>query len=137
MININLNYRPFGLDEPLDFQIDGKKVSGWFESITDNIATLRVFKDEYSNMKMNDFMEIHIDYLFNEFEERLKRGYQVSKATVSNVHESELYQNGWCVKTGMGVVDPDPHRHYTFLEFVYHCGSSIAPYKSLKERFIV
>jgi hypothetical protein len=49
MININLNYRPFSLDEPLDFQIDGKKVSGWFESITDDIITLKVFKDEYSN----------------------------------------------------------------------------------------
>ena len=118
---ININYRPFSLDEPLDFQICGKKVSGWFESITDDIITLKVFKDEYSNLKMNDFMEIHINHLFNEFEERLKRGYQeylkLPKATVSNFHESELYQNYWYVKTGLGV-----HRHYTFLEFVFKCG---------------
>jgi len=140
--NINTNYKlylnklPFSVDEPLDFQVDGKKISGWFESISDNIITLRVFKDEYSNLEMNDFMKIHIDYLFNEFEERLKSGYQeylkLPKATVSNVHESELYQNGWCVKTGLGVVDPDPHKYYTFLEFVFHCGKN----EKLFNRFI-
>lgn len=133
MKNIN---RIFEKDEELEFKIDDKKISGWFESINDDVITLKIFKDEYWNLKMNDFVEIHIDYLFDEFEEKFKKGYEeylkLPKAGLRDSNENELYKNHWCLITGLGVVSPNPHRHYSFLEFVFHCGRKI----ELFNRFI-
>jgi len=73
----------------------------------------------------------------NKFEEKLKKGYEeylkLPKAEINGVNKkAEIYVNNWCVLTGRSMVYPHPHRHYTFLEFVFHCGKS----DSLYNRFI-
>lgn len=69
----------------------------------------------------------------NEFEEKLKLGYEeYLKLPKSGFSETELYANGWYIMTGMSIIHPHPHRHYTFLEFVYWCGKD----ENLYNRFI-
>lgn len=63
----------------------------------------------------------------NKFEEKLKLAYEeyikLPKAECSGINrEAELYINNWYITTGRSIVHPNPHRHYTFLEFVYWCG---------------
>jgi len=126
--------RKFSIDEELEFYVDGLKISGWFESITDDVIRLKVFKDECFNSQMNDLIEINIKYLSNKFEQKLKNAYEeykkLPKAEINK--KSELYDNQWCVITGLGVVYPDPHRYYTFLEFVFWCGKD----RTLYDRFL-
>ncbi len=66
----------------------------------------------------------------NKFEQKLKNGYdeylKLPKAG-RNIN-SELYNNQWCFLTGMSIISPHPHRHFTFLEFVFHCGKDITLY---------
>lgn len=69
----------------------------------------------------------------NKFEEKLKRGYEeylkLPKAECSGANrEAELYTNRWYIMMGRSIVHPHPHRHYTFLEFVYWCGKDEALY---------
>jgi hypothetical protein len=70
------------------------------------------------------------------FEDRLKIGYQeylkLPLAEITTYNENELYKNGWYTRIGLGVVSPDPHKHYSFLVFVFECGRK----ESLYERFI-
>jgi hypothetical protein len=73
----------------------------------------------------------------NKFEEKLRLGYEeylkLPKAECSGVNrESELYTNRWYIMMGRSIVDPHPHRHYTFLEFVYWCGKD----ENLYDRFL-
>lgn len=72
----------------------------------------------------------------NKFEEKLKLGYEeylkLPKAEGSGYREAELYTNRWYVMMGRSIVDPHPHRHYTFLEFVYRCGKD----ETLYNRFL-
>jgi len=73
----------------------------------------------------------------NIFEAKLKLAYdeylKLPKATVSGENRTaELYLKHWCVNEGRSIVHPHPHRHYTFLEFVYWCGKD----ESLYNRFI-
>lgn len=51
--------------------------------------------------------------------------------TIENL-TSELYNNQWCFLTGLSVMEPHPHRHYTLLEFAYNCGID----KTLRQRFL-
>jgi hypothetical protein len=73
----------------------------------------------------------------NKFEEKLKLGYEeylkLPKAECSGVNrEAELYSNRWCILMGRACVHPHPHRHYTFLEFVFWCGKD----ETLYNRFL-
>jgi hypothetical protein len=73
----------------------------------------------------------------NKFEEKLKLGYEeylkLPKAECSGVNrETELYTNRWYIMMGRSIVHPHPHRHYTFLEFVYWCGKD----ENLYNRFL-
>jgi hypothetical protein len=73
----------------------------------------------------------------SKFEEKLKLGYEeylkLPKAECSGVNrEAEIYSNKWCVSTGRSIIHPNPHRHYTLLEFAYWCGKN----ESLYNRFI-
>lgn len=43
----------------------------------------------------------------------------------------ELYDNQWCILTGLACMDPHPHRHYTLEEFKL----AIQAKPELKERF--
>lgn len=71
------------------------------------------------------------------FEEKLQIGYheylKLPKAEVSGINRNtELYSNNWCKIEGRACIHPHPHRHYTFLEFVFYCGNN----EKLYERFI-
>lgn len=72
----------------------------------------------------------------NAFEEKLDAAYQeylkLPLATFNDIHENEIYNNGWYQVTGRRIIAPHPHRHYTFLEFVYHCGRD----KNLHTKFL-
>jgi hypothetical protein len=72
----------------------------------------------------------------NKFEQKLKMGYKeyltLPKATIQDHRKNEIYTNGWYIMTGRSMISPHPHRHYTFLEFVYHCGNK----NSLYQKFI-
>ena len=46
---------------------------------------------------------------------------------------AELYCNKWCIVTGHGFAHPEPHRHFSFLEFVFFCGKD----EKLYNRFVV
>ncbi len=67
-------------------------------------------------------------------EEKIKIGYEeYLKLPLSTIREhTELYNNQWCIRSGRGVVGPDPHRYYTFIEFTFYCGKK----ENLFERFI-
>ena len=72
----------------------------------------------------------------NKFEEKLKLGYEeyLKLPKCSGVNrEAELYTKEWCLLTGLSCVHPHPHRHYTFLEFVYYCGKD----ETLFDRFLL
>jgi len=51
----------------------------------------------------------------------IKRAYKEYKLSplpdVTNHVNNLLLKNGWCIRIGMSVVAPDPHRHFTFEEF--------------------
>lgn len=71
------------------------------------------------------------------FEDKFKIGYEeylkLPKATISGENRNaELYSKQWCYFTGRSFVHPNPHRHYTFIEFVYFCGKN----EELSQRFI-
>jgi hypothetical protein len=70
----------------------------------------------------------------NKFEDKLKAGYESYLALPKEKRglHSEMYSNGWCILTGRAIVSPHPHRHYTFLEFVYWCGKD----ETLYNRFL-
>lgn len=45
------------------------------------------------------------------------------KATISGGWENwGIYRNNWCVITDRSFYEPYPHRHFTFKEFLHHCG---------------
>ncbi len=76
----------------------------------------------------------------NKFEETLKLGYEeylkLPKAEYRGVNrDTELYTNQWCVMMGRSIVHPHPHRHYTFLEFVYRCGKDEALYNRFLKNY--
>jgi hypothetical protein len=63
----------------------------------------------------------------NKFEEKFKKGYdeylKLPKAECSGInYDAVLYSNNWCVNIGRSIIHPNPHRHYTFLEFIFWCG---------------
>ena len=70
------------------------------------------------------------------FEERFKSGYEeylkLPKEDRMENRNSDLYTNGWCVLTGRAIIHPHPHRHFSFLEFVYYCGKD----QTLFDKFI-
>lgn len=71
------------------------------------------------------------------FEEKLQIGYKeylkLPKAESSGINRNtELYSNNWCKFEGRACIHPHPHRHYTFLEFIFYCGNN----EDLYERFI-
>lgn len=71
------------------------------------------------------------------FEDKFKIGYEeylkLPKATMSGENRhADLYSKQWCYFTGRACIHPNPHRHYTFLEFIYWCGKN----EELYERFI-
>lgn len=72
----------------------------------------------------------------NKFEEKLKLGYEeylkLPKSDRGFNRDSELYKNKWCIILGRSIIHPHPHRHYTFLEFVYWCGKD----ETLHDRFL-
>ena len=76
------------------------------------------------------------EFLINKFEDKLEKGYgeyvKLPLAGVTDFQGNEIFKNKWCVIIGRGVVDPNPHRHYTFLEFVFWCGKN----ENLYNRFI-
>jgi len=71
-----------------------------------------------------------------EFEQKLKDGYEeylkLPTATFLNFAINEIFLNGWYIQTGFGIICPNPHRHYTFIEFVFFCGQK----ESLYNKFI-
>ena len=73
--------------------------------------------------------------VYNAFDDKLNAGYEeylkLPTATITTT-EVELYAKGWYVMTGMSIVAPNPHRHYTLLEFVYNCGKN----SELYDRFV-
>jgi hypothetical protein len=74
----------------------------------------------------------------NILEESLKNGYdeylKLPTAKLDGVNRhAELYENKWCILKGRSFAYPHPHRHYTFLEFVYMCGKK----EDLHKRFIL
>ncbi len=89
---------------------------------------------ENNLIKESDTIEFSILNMENKFEEKLKVGYtEYLKLPLASLrNKTEIYLNQWCVIVGKGVVSPDPHRYYTFLEFVYWCGKN----ETLYERFI-
>jgi hypothetical protein len=73
----------------------------------------------------------------NRLEEKIKAGYEeYLKLPLAEMNgknrDAELYNNGWCIFTGRAIMHPDPHRHYTLIEFAYTCGKN----ESLYDRFI-
>lgn len=71
------------------------------------------------------------------FEENLQKGYdeylKLPQATMSGENRNaELYTKQWCCIIGRSFAHPHPHRHFTFLEFVYYCGKN----QELYDRFI-
>ena len=44
-----------------------------------------------------------------------------------------IYEKGWCVQTGMSIVSPHPHRHYTLNEFIFYCGRKQEMFDNFKE----
>ncbi len=69
-----------------------------------------------------------------EFEDKIKKCYyEYLKLPLSTLdNKTEIYENRWCVITGLGFVSPDPHRYYTLIEFAYWFGKD----KALYNRFI-
>lgn len=69
-----------------------------------------------------------------KFEEKFKAGYEeyLKLPKAGPRTNSELYSNNWCILNGRSIIHPHPHRHYTFIEFVYYCGKDI----NLYNRFI-
>jgi len=71
-----------------------------------------------------------------EFEQKLKDGYEeylkLPTATFLDFAINEIFLNSWYIQTGFGFVCPNPHRHYTFIEFVFFCGQD----KKLYDKFI-
>lgn len=70
----------------------------------------------------------------NEFENKLRLGYdeclKLPKAECCGPNKNaEIYVNKWYIITGRSITHPTPHRHYTFLEFVYWCGKDEKLYK--------
>lgn len=61
----------------------------------------------------------------NGYEEYLK----LPAATLMNFAVNELFLNKWFVQVGFSFIPPCPHRHYTFVEFVYNCGKNEKLYK--------
>jgi len=68
------------------------------------------------------------------FEENLKYGYEeyLKLPKAKRNKDTDIYLNKWCVITGKSIIPPHPHRHFTFLEFVYFCGQDA----SLWNRFL-
>ncbi len=66
--------------------------------------------------------------------ERIEKGYKdylmQPKASLGN--PTEIYNEGWCIYEGRACVSPHPHRHYTLVEFAFHCGKN----ENLFNRFI-
>jgi len=57
---------------------------------------------------------------------------KLPKATINGENKhAEIYDKGWSVNMGRAFCHPNPHRHYTLLEFAYYMGK----YKGLRERF--
>ena len=77
-----------------------------------------------------------LDFNTRTFENRLKTGYyeylMQPLAGITDFSENEIYKNGWYTRIGLGVVSPDPHKHYSFLKFVFECGRD----EKLFNRFI-
>ncbi len=68
----------------------------------------------------------------NKFEEKLQSGYEeylklpkfTRELKILNRVNDDIYSNHWCIITGRSIISPHPHRHYTFIEFVYWCGKN-------------
>lgn len=69
-------------------------------------------------------------------EELLEKAYSEYKLfplpNVSNHTSNELLQNNWCIRIGLSIIAPHPHRYYTFEEFV----NKIENDNSFAQRFI-
>ena len=57
-------------------------------------------------------------------------------ATLGDLTSSEIYRNRWYIRTGMGIVAPDPHRHYSLTEFAFHIGATRHDGDGLCARFL-
>lgn len=70
-------------------------------------------------------------------DEKIKAGYQeylqLPLAGEGENRYAEIYARNWCQHTGVAKVHPNPHRHYTLLEFAYWVGHN----PSLYRRFIL
>ena len=72
----------------------------------------------------------------NTFEDNIIEAYnkylQIPLANITSLNDEEnIYSLDMCVVTGLGIVDPNPHRHYTLLEFAYWLGKK----QEIKEKF--
>ena len=70
-------------------------------------------------------------------EEDIKKAYaeylKLPKATIRGENKSaEMYKEHWCVFTGRSFCHPNPHRHYTLIEFAFWLGKN----QSLHKRFM-
>lgn len=72
----------------------------------------------------------------NSFEDNVLEAYErylkIPLALItSDNNEENIYDLDMCVVTGLGIVYPNPHRHYTLLEFAYWLGKN----EKVKEKF--
>ena len=67
---------------------------------------------------------------------RIEDGYseylKMPLAEMREEKESEIYSNNWVLFLGLSICHPNPHRHFTLLEFAYFIGKNHEIY----ERFI-
>lgn len=75
----------------------------------------------------------HLGQIKYAFEKYFDKYLKLPKARITTHSKNEMYQKGWCVKTGgSSIIAPTPHRHFRFDEFVLHCQKD----KEFRERFI-
>jgi hypothetical protein len=84
---------------------------------TSTIFNMSVEKDKYDNVFVKAYKEYRLSPLPN----------------ISNHHNNELLNNGWCVQIGMSIMAPHPHRHYNFDEFM----KKLKEDKKFADRFIL
>lgn len=79
----------------------------------------------------NKYCNDCFDYVLPDTGEAYEQYLSLPKATIHK-KDSEIYNNRWCVITGRSFRFPNPHRHYSYREFIEKLDND----EKFRERFL-